>query len=256
MLHGPKRTHAREASRLRLFAGFCILLPAALWGNIATAQPTTPPDPTPAQPAPAGAPLGRPTQPGAMQTLPPTHSGSAGGVPSASTVNRESYGGGSTAQRMLQVPVSRLFPGAVEIKSGVKNPVAGNAEAATRGMRYFNAFNCSGCHAANGGGGMGPSLSNSTFIYGSDPANIYLSIYQGRAHGMPAWGAMLPDDIIWDVVTYVQSISKAPDEKTWGRTTSAETMKIEQVPAEYLSTPDPWSRTERFSFGQKPNSAR
>lgn len=55
-----------------------------------------------------------------------------------------------------------------------------------------------GCHAANGGGGMGPALSEGRFIYGSNPANLFLSIYQGRPNGMPAWGEILPESTIWE----------------------------------------------------------
>ena len=41
--------------------------------------------------------------------------------------------------------------------------------------------------------GMGPALSEGQFIYGSSPANLFLSIYQGRPNGMPAWGEILPE---------------------------------------------------------------
>ena len=65
----------------------------------------------------------------------------------------------------------------------------------------------------NGGGGMGPALSKRTFTYGSAPANIYLTIVQGRPNGMPAWGSVLPSGIVWDLVAYVRSISNAPRSK-------------------------------------------
>ena len=161
------------------------------------------------------------------------------------------YTGGSPAE-MLHVPVSGLHPGTVPINPDIKSPVANDPEAVRRGMQYFTAFNCSGCHAANGGGGMGPSLSNAKFIYGSDPANIYLSILQGRPNGMPAWGGMLPDEAIWDIVAYVQSLSKDMT-PSWGKTTSLNAFKLEQVPAEYMKTDTPWKYTEPFSFGQKPD---
>ncbi|UZX11214.1 c-type cytochrome [Methylocystis sp. MJC1] len=134
----------------------------------------------------------------------------------------------------------------------MKNPVANNSEAIQRGMNYFATFNCVGCHAPNGGGGMGPALSNSFFIYGGADANIYMSIYQGRPNGMPSWGAMLPENIIWDLVAYVQSISKEPA-KSWGKTASHDAWRIEQTPAEFSQTSTPWSQTENFSAGQKPN---
>ena len=124
-------------------------------------------------------------------------------------------------------------------------------EAAQRGMQFFNQMNCVGCHAPNGAGGMGPSLSDSKFIYGSEPANIYLSILQGRPKGMPAWGGMLPDEVIWDLVAYIQSISKEPG-GGWGKTTSADGFTTEQVPAEFMTTANPWQYTTPFSYGQAP----
>jgi cytochrome c oxidase cbb3-type subunit III len=156
-----------------------------------------------------------------------------------------------TPQRLLDVPVTHIIPGNIEVKPDIKSPVAGDSGASARGMKYFDAFNCSGCHAANGAGGMGPALSNHSFKFGSDPANIYLTIVQGRPTGMPAWGTILPSTVIWDLVAYVESISNAPVDE-WGTTTSLDAMKIEQVPAEFQSTPNPWQFTEPFSFGQKP----
>lgn len=156
--------------------------------------------------------------------------------------------------KLLGVPVTSLFPGGVPPRANIPNPLAGSAESIYRGMDHFIAFNCVGCHAPNGGGGMGPSLSNKVFIYGGEPASIYLSIYQGRPNGMPAWGGMLSGKIIWELVAYVESISKAPSD-SWGRTISRQTMKIEQVPAEHIQTPRPWNRTEPFGFGEKPQQA-
>lgn len=164
----------------------------------------------------------------------------------------ESVGNGRPGV-FMQVPVTHLFPGAAPSPPQIKNPAQGDPNAEQRGMTYFVNFNCVGCHAANGGGGMGPALSNSTFIYGSQPENIYLSIYQGRPNGMPAWGGMLPDSVIWDLVTYIGKISNEPSHQ-WGRTFSANPLSpdMEQVPTEQVSTTDPWSATKAFNFGQKP----
>lgn len=156
-----------------------------------------------------------------------------------------------TAANLLDVPVTHIVPGNIQVKPNIKNPVAGDSDAANRGMKYFANFNCSGCHAANGAGGMGPALSNHSFKFGSDPANIYLTIAQGRPTGMPAWGTLLPSTVIWDLVAYIKSISNAPSPQ-WGTTTSLDAFKIEQVPAEFQSTPTPWQYTEPFSYGQKP----
>lgn len=153
----------------------------------------------------------------------------------------------------MQVPVSSLFPGAQPDPPQIKNPVQGDRNAEQRGMTYYVNFNCVGCHAPNGGGGMGPALSNSSFTYGSQPENIFLSIYQGRPNGMPAWGGVLPDSVIWDLVTYIGKISNEPSHQ-WGRTFSPSPLspEVEQVPTEQVSTTDPWSATRKFNFGQKP----
>ena len=66
---------------------------------------------------------------------------------------------------------------------------------------------------------------------------------------------MLPDSLIWDLVSYIQSISNAPA-KEWGQTISRATLNTEQVPAEYLQSATPWAHTQAFSAGQKPNKAR
>lgn len=166
--------------------------------------------------------------------------------------NIDALSNGTSSSRLLQVPVTNLYPGKVPVAPSLKNPVAYDPGAAERGQRYFVQFNCVGCHAANGAGGMGPALSNRKFIYGGTDQNIYLTILQGRPNGMPTWGGMLPDSVIWDLVSYVQSISDEPANGEWGKTTSASGFTIEQVPAEKLTVPNPWDHVEKFSFGQKP----
>jgi len=152
--------------------------------------------------------------------------------------------------QFFQLPVSGLVPGNVHPKIDIKNP-ENDAQAVERGMKYFAAFNCVGCHAANGGGGMGPALSNSDFVYGGSPGNIYMTLVQGRPRGMPAWGTVLPDNILWDLVAYVRTISQEPTTE-WGRTFSKDSPKIQQVPAEFQSTPYPWKFTQPFMKGQQP----
>ncbi len=166
------------------------------------------------------------------------------------------YSGTIPAAALLRVPVTGIVPGGVNTAPNIKNPLANDPNAAQRGMKDFDAFNCSGCHAANGAGGMGPALSNDSWIYRSSPANIYLTIAQGRAKGMPAWGAVLPDRVIWELVSYIQSISEKPSGK-FGTTTSAQPLSPdqEQVPPEKMQTTQPWNFTEPFSKGQRPGTS-
>ena len=153
--------------------------------------------------------------------------------------------------QLLQVPINTIIPGAVPVRPQIGIPALQDPAAPQRGLMAFNAFNCVGCHMGNGGGGMGPALSSGNFIYGDEPENIFLTIVQGRPKGMPAWGSVLPNQTIWDLVTYIRNLSKAPA-KEWGQTISANSPAIEQVPVEVNQSPTPWQQTQPFKKGQKP----
>jgi len=86
-----------------------------------------------------------------------------------------------------------------------QSPFQKNAYGTAEGKRLFDQYNCSGCHA-HGGGGMGPALMDDKWIYGSEPANIFESIVEGRPNGMPAWRNKIPDQQVWELVAYVQSM--------------------------------------------------
>lgn len=109
------------------------------------------------------------------------------------------------------IPATNLFPGTARIDPAVANPYSGDPQAVAAGERHYAAFNCGGCHAPLGGGGMGPPLSDDVWIYGGAPAQIYLSILHGRPQGMPAWGSMLPARTIWELVTYIETLNDIPD---------------------------------------------
>jgi cytochrome c oxidase cbb3-type subunit 3 len=169
----------------------------------------------------------------------------------------DNYGGAVPAGALLRVPVTGIYPGGAPtgLNPAMQNPLANDPDAVQRGMKDFDVFNCSGCHAANAGGGMGPSLSNDLWIYRSSPANIYLTIVQGRSAGMPAFGAMLPDRTVWELVAYIQSIGEKPG-STFGTTTSVDIPQTEQVAAGQVQTATPWDTTEPMPpNGEKPGAA-
>lgn len=157
----------------------------------------------------------------------------------------------ATASKYLQVPLVNIVPGMTGTETKLTNPMANDPASVERGMQYFNGFNCVGCHAPNGGGGMGPSLSSRNFIFGSEPAQHFMVIAHGAPYGMPAWAGLLPENVIWDLVSYIGSISDAPEHQ-WGTTVSASANlpQIEQVPAEINPTSKPWQSTRPFSGGQ------
>src|SRR3954470_13095758 len=102
-------------------------------------------------------------------------------------------------------------PGGASSGSGAPNPYAGDRTAAGEGRQLFIRFHCSGCHGGRAGGGMGPSLRDVDWIYGSADAQLFSSIAEGRAHGMPAWGTKLQDDQLWKLVAYIKAM-RTPDE--------------------------------------------
>lgn len=110
--------------------------------------------------------------------------------------------------RRSVVPASDLAPGDARADVDMGNPFGGIDEAIAAGERHFAAFNCVGCHAPKGGGGMGPPLSDTEWIYGDKPAQIYNSIVEGRPNGMPAFGSMLPEEVVWQLVAYVKTLNE------------------------------------------------
>jgi cytochrome c oxidase cbb3-type subunit 3 len=111
-----------------------------------------------------------------------------------------------TAERAKTVRLSELQPGSPSPAPEVKNPYEGSAYAVSEGKRLFEWYNCVGCHF-HGGGGIGPPLMDDQWIYGSDAANIFATIVEGRPNGMPPFRGKIPDDQVWQIVAYVRSLS-------------------------------------------------
>ena len=78
---------------------------------------------------------------------------------------------------------------------------------------------CVACHRPDGGGLIGPNLTDDFWIHGGKPADIHKTITEGvLAKGMPNWGKMLKPEQTDAVTAYVISIHgsnpvnpKAPD---------------------------------------------
>jgi len=105
----------------------------------------------------------------------------------------------------------------------VRNPYNASGYDISEGQRLFNWYNCSGCHA-NGGGGIGPPLIKTQWIYGGEPANIFDTIVKGRPNGMPSWGGRIPEYRIWQIVAYVRSMNgQQPTSATATRADTIET---------------------------------
>ena len=99
------------------------------------------------------------------------------------------------------VPAGKATPPAATLS----NPFSDDANAALQGEKLFAAMNCDGCH---GGGALGfaaPSLADGRWRFGGEDGAVFHSIFYGRPHGMPAYGDILPQSVVWLLVTYVKT---------------------------------------------------
>jgi len=104
------------------------------------------------------------------------------------------------------VRMSAIQPGTVSTDTTIEQKYEDNAHALSEGKRLFGWYNCNGCHA-NGGGDKGPALMDNVWIYGSEPAQIYSTIVEGRPNGMPSFGGHIPENEVWELVAYVRSLA-------------------------------------------------
>jgi cytochrome c oxidase cbb3-type subunit 3 len=66
---------------------------------------------------------------------------------------------------------------------------------------------CSACHAADGGGGIGPNLTDGYWLHGGAPMEVLHTVNVGVPEkGMPAWGKTLKPDQLTSVAAYVLSL--------------------------------------------------
>jgi cytochrome c oxidase cbb3-type subunit 3 len=112
----------------------------------------------------------------------------------------------AAAARPDGVHLTDFQPGEHQKATPTLSPYQENAWGIGEGKRLYQAYNCNGCHA-QGGGGIGPALMDGKWIYGFDPEQIHSTIVQGRPNGMPAFGGRIPDQQVWQIVAYVQSLS-------------------------------------------------
>ena len=75
-----------------------------------------------------------------------------------------------------------------------------------KGKEIFTT-NCVVCHRADGGGVIGPNLTDTTWLHGGKPEDVYKTVNEGvLAKGMAAWGTQLGPDKTQSVVAYVVTL--------------------------------------------------
>jgi cytochrome c oxidase cbb3-type subunit 3 len=84
------------------------------------------------------------------------------------------------------------------------------------GSRVQFATHCAVCHRADGGGLIGPNLTDDSWIHGGSITDILSVIDQGVLEkGMPPWGKVLRPELVYGLTAYVWTLrgSNPPDPK-------------------------------------------
>jgi len=106
----------------------------------------------------------------------------------------------------------------------------------SRGKAVYN-LNCAACHIADGGGGIGPNLTDEYWILGGGIKNVFTTITNGGrdGKGMVAWGKTLKPKDIQKVASYIMSMQgttpakpKPPQGEKYGGDTSNTQEKVEE----------------------------
>lgn len=83
----------------------------------------------------------------------------------------------------------------------------GSVEAQNKGKGIFQE-KCLSCHGPAGQGGIGPNLTDDYWLHGDGkPMAIATTVFNGVAEkGMPPWKALLPEEDIYAVVSFVRTL--------------------------------------------------
>jgi cytochrome c oxidase cbb3-type subunit 3 len=81
-----------------------------------------------------------------------------------------------------------------------------SAKSVDEGKQVF-VTTCAPCHRPDGGGNIGPNLTDDSWLHGGKPDQIWTTVHDGvAAKGMPAWGPQLGEDKVAAVVSYVLTL--------------------------------------------------
>lgn len=84
--------------------------------------------------------------------------------------------------------------------------LASNAAAVADGKTVYET-NCAACHRADGGGLIGPNLTDDMWIHGGAPTQVHHTIAVGVLEkGMPPWERILKPEQLNNVTAYVLSL--------------------------------------------------
>lgn len=121
--------------------------------------------------------------------------------------------------------------------------LAQDPEAVARGKELYD-VNCVACHRGDGGGGIGPNLTDPYWIHGPTAVDIHKVVASGvLAKGMPAWRPLFGPAKTRDVVAYLLTLRGKNVEG--GKAAQGDRMSGAAAPAEGAGAEDDTGPTGR-----------
>lgn len=115
--------------------------------------------------------------------------------------------------------ISHFVPGGAQDQPKPKklNPFSGNPAAIQEGRSLYIQNGCSACHGLMGGGGMGVTLIDDVWKFGSDDEALF-KLIKGEIpeSTMPKVWSGLEDEQVWKILAYVRSLYRGdPSKVDW-----------------------------------------
>jgi cytochrome c oxidase cbb3-type subunit 3 len=113
--------------------------------------------------------------------------------------------GAKVEMAMKQLEADRLSSSAATLDDETLIKMSQNEVFVKAGAAHYQT-NCVACHGANLEGGIGFKLSDSEWVHGGKPTEIFYTINSGVLEkGMPAWGSVLGPKRVSEVVAFLLS---------------------------------------------------
>ncbi len=122
-----------------------------------------------------------------------------------------------------KIEIDEYLKTAPDVMDKEKVTLLTDAAEIAKGKEIFTA-NCVACHRADGGGQIGPNLTDEQWIFGGDIKSVFNIIMEGgrEGKGMVSWKATIKPSDIQKVASYVLSLQgtnppnpKAPEGDFW-----------------------------------------
>jgi cytochrome c oxidase cbb3-type subunit 3 len=113
---------------------------------------------------------------------------------------------GEIYQREMAGHLARMQAAALQVNAESLVALSRDPTAVESGRQVY-AQNCVACHRYDGGGGIGPNLTDERWIHGGTPEVIHRTVAEGvPAKGMLAWMPMLGPQRVGQVVAFVLAL--------------------------------------------------